>query len=238
MNNRIWILGTAILAIAIIALGWFLGISPKLAEAGIADTQTKDVTAVNDAYAIDLAGLIEQFEGLDEVKDELLAVRESMPDEGQYADFIRQLGTTSAVTGIEVLAIQFDIPSPWVVGATTPIVGAPETPAATAVEGALVVIPVSVTTRGPKVGQLGYIELMRTGSRLFVTTGFAMLKEDETTHTLNMQGLIYAYRDPAVPFVPKVVDPTAVVPAPVETPAPEDTATPNPTDTPTPTPTP
>ena len=46
-GNRLWLLGTVAVIVIVVVLGWFLGISPKLAEGDAAISQIADVNAQN-----------------------------------------------------------------------------------------------------------------------------------------------------------------------------------------------
>ena len=80
MNNRIWIIGTAILSVSVIAMGWFLGISPKLAESALSALQRSQIDAQNTQYEAELAALKVQFESIDGLRGQLDAVRLKVPN--------------------------------------------------------------------------------------------------------------------------------------------------------------
>ena len=62
-KHRMWIVGAVLAIVAVLALGWFLGISPQLDEARAANTDRQNVEIQNAAYAAQLETLKKQFEG-------------------------------------------------------------------------------------------------------------------------------------------------------------------------------
>ncbi|HPM53090.1 MAG TPA: hypothetical protein PK282_12730, partial [Rhodoglobus sp.] len=61
MSNRLWIFGAVLASIAIVVLGWVVGISPKLAEGDAAATQRQNVDSQNLAQEQANVLLKEQF---------------------------------------------------------------------------------------------------------------------------------------------------------------------------------
>jgi len=77
--NRIWYLIGGVAIIAILALGWFLGVSPQLAAAGTADAERATVEEENAAQNAILAQMKEQFAQLDVLTAELEELQVNVP---------------------------------------------------------------------------------------------------------------------------------------------------------------
>ena len=90
-STRIWSVGAALLITVILALGWLLGISPKLAEAQLADAALLETQAVNAGHELRLAEIKEQFEGLDELKEELDELQTALPSGADLPDLLDEL---------------------------------------------------------------------------------------------------------------------------------------------------
>jgi len=56
-STRVWSFATVLLIIVVVALGWFLGISPKLAEAARFDSDRLAVQAQNEVTRAAIAQL-------------------------------------------------------------------------------------------------------------------------------------------------------------------------------------
>lgn len=77
--TRIWTFSAVIAVIAIVALGWFLGISPKLAEAARFEAERIVVAGQNDLNRVTLAALQEDFDNLDDFRDQLEEIETEFP---------------------------------------------------------------------------------------------------------------------------------------------------------------
>lgn len=96
-SARIWTFATIIGVIAIVALGWFLGIAPKLADIARIESERTVVAAQNDINRVTLQTLQADFEKLDEYRQQLDDIEAEFPELPEYADvaetFFRDLVT-------------------------------------------------------------------------------------------------------------------------------------------------
>jgi len=232
-NNRIWILGTAIVSLAIVALGLVLGVMPKLAATTAA---TANLVGVQQQIADNQAQLDElatQFKNIGKIQDQLDELRAGLPADGAYPAFVDELNELSAETGCVILS--YSQTAPLVYGPTTADGGTAETPIT---GGSLVAIPADLECWSPETtdGGFAFMDKLRLGERLVLIKGFKS-EHVQDTHGSNFYRFIlhlyvYSLVDPGTQVQPTVpTDPTA---SPTETPVPTDTATPSPTPTPTP----
>lgn len=235
MNNRIWILVTAIASIAIIALGLVVGVSPNLASSAKSELDRAAVDGQNSIYEADLARLKEQFKTIDDIKEELAELQESLPADAQTADFIRAIAAAAALTGVTLN--EFAQEAPVVYGQFDSGDGSGTEASASISGGTLLGIPVSQSVSSFDFGALiSFVRELQYGTRLFVITDLKLTVEvvdEQPRGTLMITGYMYTLADPDAQ--------TDAVPAPTETevpvePTPTDSATPTPTDTGTPTP--
>jgi Tfp pilus assembly protein PilO len=105
VNNRMWIIGTALLVVATVALGWTLGISPQLKAAATAAVETVSVDGQNVKNEADLEALKEKFSDIDSIRAELDALNISLPRDPQLATFIRQINSLAAQHAVTVQMI-------------------------------------------------------------------------------------------------------------------------------------
>jgi len=113
MNNRIWIIGTAILSVAVIVLGWFLGIAPKLAESTLASFQRTQVDGQNAQHAADLAALKEQFSSIEEIRAHLNAAEDGVPNNDESDLYYDELHAYTKGEKLSIDEITFAAPVPY-----------------------------------------------------------------------------------------------------------------------------
>jgi len=242
-STRIWTFAAVLVMILVVALGWFLGIAPKLAEAVRLDGERLAVQGQNELARATLAQLEADFERIDELKEELAVLRAEFPTQAAYDDAVEQFVASVLAEGLVLQNLAISEPTP-----STPEVLDPGTPApepeidgdGVLPSGSLLLVSVSVTVQGSLSSTLAFIEALQTSERFAVLPGFVYTAGaanglGETTITLNIY--VISGED--------LVDVEPVEPAPTE---PEPTATPTPGATdpaatptpgaPTPTPTP
>ncbi|HYN96629.1 MAG TPA: type 4a pilus biogenesis protein PilO [Pilimelia sp.] len=100
--NRLWVLGGALGAIVLLALGWFLVISPQNAETRVLHEQVDAAEANLVGLQKRLAVLREQNRDLERYKAELARDRAALPDEAAMADFLRELQSAGSASGVTV----------------------------------------------------------------------------------------------------------------------------------------
>ena len=207
IDNRLWAIGTAIVVIAILVLGWFLGVSPSLAQAAISDDQRVSVEEQNVRHEATLAELKTQFENIDEYKTELAGLRRAIPAGGDLSTFIGQLQDLEAQSGVIVKSITTTDAVPFLNSAivTTPAVEAPvdgaetqggaiETVAPTSGVNELnfVSIEVGLSVSGSREQVLDFVDALQLGSRLYLVTGLSIVEDDLTgTFTASVTGAVY-----------------------------------------------
>jgi Tfp pilus assembly protein PilO len=113
INNRIWYAGTALVSVAVLVLGWFIGVAPQLAAAAAAQDEVAIVQAQNAIKETELARLRVQFENVSDTKDELAAVRESLPRDAAMTDFLAELERLQAESSVTLTGISVNDAQPY-----------------------------------------------------------------------------------------------------------------------------
>lgn len=244
---RVWNFATVLATIVVIALGWFLGAAPRLAEAAIFESERQAVQAQNDLTRIVNAQLESDFQNLDTLRRELALLRAQFPTQAAYDDALEELLTGLLAQGLTLQNISFAEPLPSV----ATVVGEGEAdptevvvPEGELPRGSLLAVLVSVTVQGPLLPTLTYIDSIQRSTRFGLVSSVSYRTggadgNAETTFTLN----IYVISGEDLVDVPPVdaePEPAPEGPAPTETPEPGATdpaATPAPGE-PTPVPTP
>ncbi len=107
-----WIMGAVILVIAIIAGGYFLGISPKLSEADEIRGNAEDVEASNGVLRTRISHLAVQAEDLEEARAYILALQEGIPAEWEQPALIDEISAAATNAGIFLANIEMADPLP------------------------------------------------------------------------------------------------------------------------------
>ncbi|GIG39819.1 hypothetical protein [Cellulomonas phragmiteti] len=136
MNSKssAWVGGTVVVSVLILALAWFVAISPTLASASSARTDTQAAEMRNSQLEVQLAELKAQFANLDASKAELAALRLQIPTETQLAEYIRTMQAHAEASGVTI--VELDVAEPEAVAPADVAVEAPTTEEPAAEEGA------------------------------------------------------------------------------------------------------
>ncbi len=110
---RLWMLGAIVITMAIVAGGWFLIIQPQLDQTALADQSRADVAVQNDGYLAELARLKEDFAGIAAKKDELAALRTSIPVGSADGAFLAELEAVAAETGVTITNVSVSEAKPF-----------------------------------------------------------------------------------------------------------------------------
>ena len=249
--DRIWVLGAVAAMIVIALAGWFVGISPVVAQAAASDQQVASVTEANTNSEAQLALLKEQYANIGPLQKSLDSLRLSIPEGAAASAFLQELDDLSAAEGVTITAVTIasatvyqapgaaaasaaatttttstPAPTPTPAATTAPVTTAPST------AGQLVQIPVQITVSGSFDAVRDFIGAVQKGSRLYLATT-ADINQSGTDANASISGYIFTLQGTSNPSKSSTSTPT-----PTPTPTPTSTLTPTPTATPTPTLTP
>jgi Tfp pilus assembly protein PilO len=216
MINRVWFIGTAIVTIGVLALGWFLGVSPRLSEVAASNADRLAAKTVNDQQVAGIAALKEKFSSIDDVQKELDELRLALPSTVELDEFVNQVGTAAAEQGVSVVGFTSGDPAVFgVVAPEAPIATEGEaTPAPAATPAAsdaaatppladalldpanFITVKVSVTVEGEYDKILAFLAQMQDNPRLFLVSGLDLGVKD-ATFSGKADGYIYVLLDPA-----------------------------------------
>lgn len=183
--NRLIAIALGILTAGVLVLGWFLGVSPKLAEATQADGERTLVEVQNSAHQAVLAELAGKFENIDELRADLKELHAFIPDTHRLEDFLDSMNAKAAAAGVVITVVNVGEPQ-------LPIVDAA---AATPAPGpALVDIPVTVQVTGELGAVLAFADAAQNADRVFVVTNFGW----EPTAGGILTGSLYVIAEPTV----------------------------------------
>lgn len=197
-----WVALTVVGALAILAAGWFLLVSPQRAEAADLQEQTETQTSANGALVQRIEVLKAQAQELPAQQAKLAAVAAKIPNDPALPTLIRALTAAADASGIELVSIA---PSPPVIDApvavavdpaaaptdgtaaptdtAAPATAAPVTaaaPAATA--GTLARIPVALTVVGGYYEAERYLDALESLSRAFRVSALTLAPGESPTN--------------------------------------------------------
>lgn len=203
-TRRIWAIGCGLVMAISLALGWVLGASPLLSSARAAGEAREAAEAQNQAYSQELVILKEQFEGIDQLEDQLDGLRAEVPPGAQLPDYLAHLSTEAqrnsvtltaittadavayAPTAAEVAVVETpaaDAEAPAVDEAGVPVpapaaegAGVPVTSPLVTAEN-FIAIPITLGFEGGYDNVLAFVESLQKGTRLTAVTAFSTAKE-------------------------------------------------------------
>jgi Tfp pilus assembly protein PilO len=229
-KNRIWMLGSVVVMVAVVALGFLLGIQPHLKTVAAARADSAAVTAVNLAQTATLDKLKQDFAGIDEVRAELEPLNLSVPTGTEMATFVSQLSALAARSQVTVSSITIADAVAY-----TPVVATPaEAPAPVADDAeATEAVPaevgpvdiagippvvdplitadsfaslnVQISIQGDYDRVLEFVDGLQTGGRLFLVSGISTSSstgEGSDGVEATISGLVYVLVPPTGAAVP------------------------------------
>ncbi len=104
-STRLWVAGTVLVALVVVAASWFTLVAPKRAEAAALQQQTVDTDAQNADLQVRIAELEAQFEDLPERRAELEEVRRSMPVTPDLPTLVRDLDAMADRAGVTLMNV-------------------------------------------------------------------------------------------------------------------------------------
>jgi len=116
-RHRLLLIVAVLTGVAVLVLGFLLGVQPQLAAGADARTQQESVDAQNDALRAATAELRAESERLPELRTELAAAEASVPAEAAMPTLLRQLdematGANVTVSGFTTAdAVSYEVPA-------------------------------------------------------------------------------------------------------------------------------
>lgn len=210
-SNRLWMIGLAVAIVAVLGLGWLVGVAPQLAAVDAANAQRQTVQQQNEQATTALAKLKSDYAGIDDLKTKLATLQKSVPGSTELSSFIREMsaasGTSSAVvTNITIGDAQpYTAPAPAPAATSAPSTSTPApTPAPTAapagaaaappapapaqltrnpkITGAnFIAIPISVGLAGSYAQVLSFTQAAQNGARLYLVNKVSSIEDAAST---------------------------------------------------------
>ncbi|MFS0704175.1 hypothetical protein AB6N23_06580 [Cellulomonas sp. 179-A 9B4 NHS] len=127
MNSKssAWVGGTVVVSVLVLALAYFLAISPTLASASTARSDTDAAEMRNGQLQVQLTELKAQFANLDASKAELAALQKQIPSDAQLSEYLRTMQAHAEASGVTI--VEMDVAEPEAVAPADVPVEAPTT---------------------------------------------------------------------------------------------------------------
>lgn len=221
-----WMIVAGILAVAVLAMGWFVGVSPKLDELNDANDQRATVEQQNLVLASKLKELEEQFQKIDELKAELAESQLGLPPGDELSSFLGQLHKLEAASGVKLTKFSASDGQSYVAAPD-----ATGNPAITA--NNFVAITIDLTVIGSRAQIIEFLSDLQNGDRLFLVTKVNLAQEANKSVTDDEESApLASYTGSITGYVYVLVDPAAPPPTPTPVGSLDTTETPSPSPSP------
>lgn len=192
-STRLWTFATVIIVIVLVALGWFLGVSPQLTAAAVAELERQNVAAQNVALRAATDALAADFAAIDELRDQLVEVEGEFPPLAEYDDFSETFLGALQAAGLVLDSAQVSLAAPLSVDVVPDENGVVPS-------GTLLKLPVTITVEGDLRAALVFIDALQRSER-FTFVNVASFA-DGTTEPFTVVSVVYY----VVSGAPVVVD--------------------------------
>ncbi|WP_431218737.1 hypothetical protein [Leifsonia xyli] len=112
-KNKLWIIGSVLVMVVVLALGWFLGVAPQLANAASAEVQAVGVRSLNDTQEATLAKLKKDYANLGGLNAKLADLSQSVPSDTAIPAFVDEVDAIGAGAGVTVSGISVADAKPY-----------------------------------------------------------------------------------------------------------------------------
>ncbi|MDQ1620415.1 MAG: hypothetical protein QOE19_2984 [Actinomycetota bacterium] len=201
---RRWSLLAAVTAVAVLAAGWFLLLSPKRGEAAELRTQT----AASEQANLQLRSKLEQLKALapelPKREAEFAAIRRQIPDNPALPELIRQLTAAAEKSGADLVALAPETPK-VLTPASAPVAAGTTAPAGEQ----LYQVPLKVQLEGSYSQLEDFVERLEKLRRVMLVTSFTLGTESSDAQAssgsikLDLMGRVYMIQSAAPATAPQ-----------------------------------
>ena len=149
-KNRLWIVGSVLLMVIVVGMGWFLGIAPQLANVAAAELQRAGVEQTNLQNEATLAQLKKDYANLGALNGQLASLSESVPSDTAMPAFVDEINGIASGAGVTITGISVADATPYAPvaapGAPAPSSSSSSTPTPSPSAGAATPTPTPAPT--------------------------------------------------------------------------------------------
>lgn len=204
--TRIWTFGAAALIVAVLALGWFLGIAPLLAQKAAADSERANVEAQTATQQAQLQIMKADYENLDTILAELKPLEESIPSsEGVelFAAYVSSVAASHELTVTSYVAAEMPYGGAVVEGEAATTSSGTGGPALTTAAGTVYALPITIGFEGTPEALTDAVRTLQTGPRLFLVQNMSFSRGTAGgTPTATVVGYLFLITDRVLAATP------------------------------------
>lgn len=188
-STRIWTFGGVVVIIAVLGLGWLLGVSPLLGQAAAADAERTTVESTNLLQQATLAAMRADHENLSVLQAELAGLQGSIPATEDLEEFAVGIESIAASHGLRVTSIvATEVPY---AGAEAGASSGSGADGVTVPTGSLVSIAISIGLDGPADAVSAAVAEMQAGPRLFLVNNLSFAAASTPASSASVGGFVF-----------------------------------------------
>jgi len=211
--GRIWLAGGALIAVIVVAFGWFILAMPQLDQAAEADVQQASVQAQNDQLQAVLTTMKAQYENLDALKEQLEELQLSVPGTRSLDAYFFDLAVAANLAGVVLAGVDVGVAAPYAGAASAPVVPS------SVLQPNLFLLPVTIKITADLAESTAFLESLQSNNgRLTLLNGVKLTLGSSLNGEIT--GFIFVVHDPTK-------GPIAALPTATPSPDPEDTPEPS-----------
>ena len=201
LGTRVWGLITVVVVAALVAGGYFLGVSPLLSQRASAETARQAALAQNQGLQNEIARLEAARGNLDEYQALAASYEQLVPDTVDSQRFIRSLDSLAGANGVTIQEISIQQFLPYVPPENSDEYSEDAPPPFT--DGRItgdnfVIVPFSITVTGGWAESLNFVHQLQFGDRLVLLTTIDQSVSDGTYST-TVAAYMYVLVKPGTP---------------------------------------
>jgi len=112
-KNKLWVVGSVLVMVALVAGGWLIGIQPQLSAVASADQNRVSVASQNAKNQLLLSKLKKDYEGITALKNQLDTLRAAVPAGADISTFVSELNGLASTHKITVKSISVSDAKPY-----------------------------------------------------------------------------------------------------------------------------
>lgn len=205
--TRIWTVGAVALIAAILALGWFLGIAPLLAQKSAADAERANAELQTATQQAQLQIMKADFENLDAILADLEPLATSIPaSEGveRFAAYVSQVAAAHELSVTSYVAAEMPFGGQVVEGEAATTSTGTGGPALTTAAGTVYALPITIGFEGTPEALTDAVHTLQTGPRLFLVQNVSFARGSAGgTPSATVTGYLFLLTDRTLAATPE-----------------------------------
>ncbi len=175
LGTRVWGLITVVVVIALVAGGYFVGVSPLLQQRAQAETARQAAADQNRLLEAEISRLEKASKDLDKYQELVTDFEQLVPTSVQSQRFIRTLDALAAANGVTITRIGIDNFIPYQAPVADPSVevneaAPPPYSDSRITDENFVIVPFSLTVEGGWLESMNFVRQLQLGDRLVLLT--------------------------------------------------------------------